>query len=56
MKEAIQNYLTTHRMNPKDFARMAGISLSTLCRFQSDYQGISLSHIKKVEAALEMDL
>ena len=55
MNEAIQNYLTTHRMSPQDFAKRAGITLSILYRLRSGSQGCSISCIKKIEAALEMD-
>ncbi|HEC65697.1 MAG TPA: XRE family transcriptional regulator [bacterium] len=55
MKETIRNYCITHGISPKDFAKKAGISLSILSRFQSDHLGCSISHIKKLDAALEMD-
>ena len=55
LREAIHNYLKTHRLNAKDFSGRVGLSPSTICRLQKNSGGCRIDTLNKIAAVLQMN-
>ena len=55
LREAIHNYIKTHRMNSKCFASTVGLSPSTICRLQKNSGGCRIDTLNKIATVLQMN-